>query len=83
MVCLYLDNQCNTKPSINTLSVVVNGLSARLRRRNNTCTFAAEKNETDMSKLHNFEKRISYIPIVTTAVLGMALIIFGIVMLAS
>jgi hypothetical protein len=35
-----------------------------------------------MSKSHNFEK-ISYIPIVATAVLGMALIIFGIVMLVG
>ena len=36
-----------------------------------------------MSKTHNFEKRISYIPIVATAVLGMALIIFGIVLLVG
>ena len=36
-----------------------------------------------MSKTHNFEKRINYIPIVATAMVGVVLIILGIVMLAG
>jgi hypothetical protein len=36
-----------------------------------------------MSKLIKFEKKTIYIPIVTTAVLGVALIIIGIVLLVG
>ena len=63
--------------------MVVKGLSARLHGRNFVYTFAAEKKERDMSKLSNIEKGKFDIPIVTTAVLGVVLIIFGIVLLVG
>ena len=63
--------------------MVVKGLSARLHRRNYTCIFAPEKNEIDMSKLNDFEKERINIPILAMAMLGMALMIFGIMLLAG